>query len=57
VAVAAKRQASVLVHIRKTVDVLDDVNAQPAPFLTLAETFPEIPLLPGTVDLICGKPS
>ena len=47
VAVAAKWQAPVLVHIGKTVVVLSDVNAQPAPFPTLAQTFPEIPFIAG----------
>jgi len=47
VAVAARRGAPVLVHLGKTVDVLDDINAQPTPFLDLARKFPEIPFIAG----------
>ena len=47
VGLAAERKLPVLVHLGKTVDVLSDANAQPAPFLELARRFPEIPFIAG----------
>jgi hypothetical protein len=41
VGIAAERNLPTLVHIGKTVDVLSDANARPAPFLELAAAFPE----------------
>jgi hypothetical protein len=47
VSVAAERKLPVLVHLGKTVDVLNDAHAQPAPFLELAARFPGIPFIAG----------
>jgi len=47
VALAAQRKLPVLVHLGKTVDVLNDVNAQPEPFMELARQFPKIPFIAG----------
>ncbi len=47
VSVAAERNLPTLVHVGKTVDVLSDANARPAPFLELAATFPESTFIAG----------
>jgi hypothetical protein len=47
VSLAAGHGFPVLVHLGKTVDVLSDRNAQPAPFLELARQFPEVPFIAG----------
>lgn len=47
VGLASERRLPVLVHLGKTVDVLDDAHAQPMPFLELARRFPEIPFIAG----------
>lgn len=47
VGLASERKLPVLVHLGKTVDVLNDTHAQPAPFLELARRFPEIPFIAG----------
>ena len=47
VSVAAERNLPVLVHLGKTVDVLNDGHAQPEPFMALARRFPSIPFIAG----------
>jgi predicted TIM-barrel fold metal-dependent hydrolase len=47
VSLAAIRGMPVLVHLGKTVDVLRDLNAQPEPFIQLAERFPRVPFIAG----------
>ncbi|MGO9138308.1 MAG: amidohydrolase family protein [Syntrophales bacterium] len=47
VSLAADRKLPILVHLGKTVDVLNDANAQPEPFIELAKQFPTVPFIAG----------
>ena len=47
VSLAAKRNLPVLIHLGKTVDVLNSENAHPKPFIELAAQYPTIPFIAG----------
>ena len=47
VELAANRELPVLVHVGRTVDVLNDRNSQPVAFLDLARAFPETNFIAG----------